>query len=208
MWSFLGILFLGQLVRSWSTSILSVLLPLGFLWCWGHLDVWPLSAFCDLWHLVFQCPLFPHPWHVASHAGQLSYPEGYFSVQLPHCPFGCWHILLAVFYTAFTFFLWSPISVNPVSSTLCAWQIENTCGSVQLQSEESPDEVSIMECMHQLELNMVFLLLFTWKVTLVSKVLYPLDKFIMVSHGWIQICLEIKLVDLALLRYRLIHGGV
>ena len=128
-------------IPSWSTSISPVLLPLDFLGCWGFLDVWPLSAFCDLQHLVFYCPLFLHPWHVASLAGQLSCPEECL-VQLPHCPFGCWHLLPAVFCTALTFFSESPICQFSVEGTMCLTDGKHFTG------EEFLDKVGINECTH------------------------------------------------------------
>ena len=79
-------------------------------------------------------------------------------------------------------------------------------GSVQLQHEEFPYKVGIIECMHQSELNMTFLLHFTGEVATVSKVLYPLDEFI-VGLSWTDPNF-LELIDSASLRYRVVHSRV
>ena len=69
------------------TSLTSVPTSLTFfclpplLWCLGILSLGPL---CLLQHLGFQCPFFPHLWHMSSYTGHDDWPGGCDFVQCPH----------------------------------------------------------------------------------------------------------------------------
>ena len=96
------------------TSLTFFCLP-PLLWCLGALSLGPL---CPLWDLGFQCPFFPHPWHMSSHAGHDDWPRGWDFMQCPHeCTLSAGFLAghdLFCFLMALTVFC----SFNPMASRL------------------------------------------------------------------------------------------
>ena len=126
-------------VSSVPTSLTFFCLP-PLLWCLGALSLGPL---CPLWHLGFQCPFFPHPWHMSSYAGHDDWPGGWDFVQCPHectlspggffpcCGLFCFLIACIVF-----------CSFNPMASRLsemamCVWHTSSILGVVAFRSSAS-----------------------------------------------------------------------
>ena len=105
------------------TSLTFCLPPL--LWCLGALSLGPL---CPLWHLGFQCPFFPHPWHMSSHAGHEDQPGGWDFVQCPHeCTLSAGGFLAGCDLFCFLMALTVFCSFNPMASRLSEMAICVQC---------------------------------------------------------------------------------
>ena len=118
------------------TSLTFFCLP-PLLWYLGALSLGPL---CLLRHLGFQCPFFPHLWHMSSHAGHEDQPGGWDFVQCPHeCTLSAGGFLpwwgLFCFLMALTVFCsFKPMASRLSEMVMSVWHTSSILGVVAFRS--------------------------------------------------------------------------
>ena len=121
------------------TSLTFFCLP-PLLWCLGALSLGPL---CPLRHLGFQCPFFPHLWHMSSHAGHDDWPGGWDFVQCPHeytlssGGFLPWWGLFCFLMALTVFCSFNPMASRLSQMAICVQHTSSILGVVAVRSSVS-----------------------------------------------------------------------
>ena len=113
---------------------------LGTQYLTGALSLGPL---CPIQHLGFQCPFFPHLWHMSSCAGHEDQPGGWDFVQCPHeCAlssggfFPC-HGLFYFLIACTVFCSFNPMALRLSEMAMCVWHTSSILGVVAFRSSVS-----------------------------------------------------------------------